>query len=777
MHTGAAILFENHAPGPHHATMSHDPLDILIIDDDEADRALYKNFLRSVEDDDHHYIFHEARTGKEGLELYQKAKPDCVLLDYRLPDITGIDVLESLSEVTPIFPVVVLTGKGNEEIAVDMIKRGAQDYMAKHVVTAPALKRAISNTIDRAQLLEKVDIQNRQLQVANEIAEEEKKKAVQADKAKGNFLATMSHEIRTPMNAIIGLTYLLRQHQPADMRSDRLDKIDAAAKHLMAIINDVLDLSKIEAGHLELEQSDFTLPGLLNNVLDLVAEAAREKGLSIRVDRDHVPLSLRGDTTRLRQALLNYAGNAIKFTEHGNVWLRARLLEENEHGLLVRFEVEDTGVGIAPDKLPLLFESFTQADASTTRRYGGTGLGLAITRRLARLMGGDAGASSVPGRGSTFWLTVRLQRGVNTTSGKPDEQALNDAEQRLLHDHSGARVLVVEDNPINQEVARELLSGAGLSVDVAGNGRIALDMIDTNRYDLILMDVQMPVMDGLDATRSLRARPDGRSLPILGMTANAFEEDRQACLSAGMNDFVTKPVIPETLYAKLLHWLALPGLVRPLPAASSGLPPLVRHLDAIPGFDARRALDMLQGDAATYRRLLRRFAVIHGSDMESIRALLADRDNKAALHQVHDLKGVLGTLGATHLGSLVARFEHALRIEAGPVECQDLLALCEGEMMHLLDAIEHLPEEPIPPEQVDDATGHEHGHTRQVLDELEALLASHDTGAGTLARASGRVLAAVLGENHEAFIRAMDAFDYQAALDILRPFNPRPTPG
>ena len=534
-----------------------------------------------------------------------------------------------------------------------------------------------------------------------------KEDAEAASLAKSSFLANMSHEIRTPMNAIIGLTHLMRRSDPTPEQLDRLAKIDSSGRHLLSIINDILDLAKIEAGRLELDASDFHLSSVLDNVASIIREPARDKGLTLVVDTDSVPMWLAGDPMRLRQALLNFAGNAVKFTDRGTIWMNALLLQDRDDELLVRFEVKDTGQGVPPDKQALLFHEFEQADASPTRRHSGTGLGLAITRKLAHLMGGEVGVSSQPGVGSSFWFTARLRRGKGIMPADASSDTRDLAPWERLRSVS-ARVLLAEDNPINREVALQLLHGSALSVDTADNGEDAVRMASERQYDLVLMDVQMPVMDGLQATRAIRQLPGSASTPIVAMTANAFEEDRRACKDAGMDAFIVKPVDPNVLYSVLLKWLP----ARPLAEAAqssperrralgdAGLLPapggeragdrspdaVLRRLALVPDMDVARGVAALLGKRDRYLDLLGRFVTGQADNLGKLQAALDTGDRAAARFMAHSLKGAAGTLGALGLSAHAARLEEALRIEGG----SGLGATAAGHLQAVRDGVAQL---------------------------------------------------------------------------------------
>ena len=376
-----------------------------------------------------------------------------------------------------------------------------------------------------------------------------------ANRAKSIFLANMSHELRTPMNGIMGMTELALRRATDPKLIDWLNKSQGAAKHLLDVINDILDISKIESDRLVLEEKDFSFAEAMDEAMHMEDAPAQAKGLRLSWHIDPaLPEQLRGDAMRLRQILLNFTGNAIKFSEHGEITVHASLVEEDSHSVLLKIEVTDRGIGISPEQQARLFHAFTQADGSMTRKYGGSGLGLIISRRIARLMGGDAGVISEEGRGSRFWATLRLRRAADA-SPVAAKEAGEPARMTLARLFAGTRVLLAEDEPVNREVISSLLEDAGLAPELATDGQQALDMARGGGYALILMDVQMPVMNGLEATRAIRQLPGMAKIPILALTANAFDEDRDVCLAAGMDAHIGKPVDPDALCEIVLRWL------------------------------------------------------------------------------------------------------------------------------------------------------------------------------------------------------------------------------
>ncbi len=582
-----------------------------------------------------------------------------------------------------------------------------------------------------------------------------------ATRAKSTFLANMSHEIRTPMNALLGFAHILGRSPLTLEQRGQVEKIGQAGEHLLTVINSILDLSKIEAGKLTLEQRDFVLPLLLDDVRALIADQASAKGLILEIDQDGLPDWLLGDPMRLRQALLNFAGNALKFTERGRIAINARLLAEESEQLLVRFEVSDTGIGIPADRQAKLFGAFEQVDASTTRRYGGTGLGLAITRHLARMMGGEAGVESEEGQGSTFWFTAWLGHGQARVIEVSPTPAMAEAELKRLH--AGAAILLAEDDPINQEVAQLMLEETGLRVVVANNGHEAVELAATETFDLILMDVQLPKLDGLAACRAIRALPGRERTPILAITASAFEEDRQQCLAAGMNDFVPKPVDPKLLFAALLRWLP-PAFPADAPLAEQ--PPASdrtqgARLPSIPGLDVAAGLKVARGRTRTYERLLSIFAHDHGDDVARLRDAVRNGDMATLGHLIHQLKGSSGNLGARELSALAESFLAAQRRDASDLP-ERAREVADG-LESLLGALRAALAPAAAPVEALDL-----GRRDEVLAQLKAWLADGDIRAAALAEEEGGLLAALHGTSRATeLLRRVERFDFEGALTLI----------
>ncbi len=485
----------------------------------------------------------------EALELIASGSFAAILLDYQLPDGDPWEVVVAAQAKVPPIPVILVTGQGSEGIASEAIKRGVADYVKKSGTFWDELPGILGRVTEVAAGKERLRVSEVNCRLMAEVAEK-------ANRAKSDFLACMSHEIRTPLTAVIGLGYLLENTQLTPDQRECLGKIQLAGRLLLGVVNNVLDLSKIEAGEMLLEKEAFEPTEVLGSLSQMLGQQAKTKGIDLIVmPAPLLPCRIKGDPSRLLQILVNLVGNAIKFTEAGRVVVKMICAKSDAEGVVLRWEVKDTGVGMAPEAIERVFQPFSQGDATMSRRFGGTGLGLSISRALVGLMGGSIGVTSAVAMGSTFWLEIPFE--AASAAGAPQRIDHGEPDGRSLE---GVHVLVVDDCDIILGFVRRLLEEQGALVACCSDGAAAVEYVEIHRegLDIVLIDVQMPILDGNAATRRIRGDLGMKALPIIGLTAGALLSDQQRSLDAGMTDVITKPFDPQAMLAEVRLLVGLP---------------------------------------------------------------------------------------------------------------------------------------------------------------------------------------------------------------------------
>ena len=531
-----------------------DPARVLVVDDEpDLELLIRQRFRHKIRNNE--VVFDFASNGIEALEkLGQPGKNyEMILTDINMPEMDGLTLLIKIKEQFKTYKAVVVSAYGDLENIRIAMNRGAFDFLTKPIDFTD-LETTMTKTITEIRLIRKGQQDSEQLENTireKENAEMEKVRAERSEKFKQQFLANMSHEIRTPMNSVIGLTNLLIKTKLEDQQKKYLNVIKKSSENLLVIINDILDLSKIEAGKLDFEQISFSLEDMVDTAYNTLLYKADEKKLSFNVNiNSNVPKTLLGDPTRLNQVLINIAGNAIKFTEKGGVTISISEINCQGNLSLLQFSIIDTGIGISEEGIGKIFDSFSQASNDTTRKFGGTGLGLTISKQLVELQGGNIKVKSELGKGTTFNITIPFLIGKASEIGKR-KNSENDIHAEDLR---GIKILLAEDNPFNQMVAIDTLTDLikDLKIDLAENGKIAVEMANKNDYDIVLMDIQMPELDGFDATRAIRLFPSPKNeLQILAMTANVTSEEVAKCFECGMNSYISKPFDPQDLLNKI----------------------------------------------------------------------------------------------------------------------------------------------------------------------------------------------------------------------------------